>query len=182
MTYKWTVRRMGGLVGYVACVPLANWMMTTVGIDTGDGPRLLPVGFGLMAPSGVLMIGLALGLRDLVHETFGGRVVAGAIAVGTVISGLVGTPSIAVASAVAYALGEVSDLAVYVPLRRRQQRIAGIFASGVVGAIVDSVVFLSIAFGSLEYVTGQVVGKIEATIVCAIVAWAWTSAISVRRD
>jgi uncharacterized PurR-regulated membrane protein YhhQ (DUF165 family) len=180
---RWGIYRPhGALALYVACVPLANWMMTAVGIDTGDGPRLLPVGFGLTAPSGVLAIGLALGLRDVVHEAFGWRVVASAIAVGTVISGLVASPSIAIASAVAYALGEVADLIVYEPLRRRQQRIVGILVSGLVGAIVDSVVFLLIAFGSLEYVTGQVVGKIEATIALAILAWGWTRAVSVRRD
>ena len=32
-------------------------------------------------------------------------------------------------------------------------------ASSVVGLVVDSVVFLSVAFGSLEFLAGQVVGK-----------------------
>ena len=182
MTIQWTVRRFGALALYVACAPAANWMMTTVGIDTGNGPRVLPVGWGLVAPSGVLIIGLALGLRDIVQDAFGGRVVAVAMAVGTVVSGLVAVPAVAIASATGYALGEMADYAVYAPLRRRQQRIAGIVASGVVGAIVDSAVFLWIAFGSMEYVAGQVIGKIEMTIAVAVVAWGWTRAVSVRRD
>ncbi len=36
---------------------------------------------------------------------------------------------------------------------------AAVVASSVVGLIVDSIVFLWLAFGSLEFLTGQVVGK-----------------------
>jgi queuosine precursor transporter len=35
-----------------------------------------------------------------------------------------------------------------------------VLASSVVGLVVDSVLFLWLAFGSLEYVTGQIVGKL----------------------
>ncbi|WP_370360376.1 hypothetical protein [Shinella sumterensis] len=34
-----------------------------------------------------------------------------------------------------------------------------VFLSGVAGSIIDSAVFLWFAFGSLEFIVGQVVGK-----------------------
>ena len=52
--------------GYIATIPAANYMIGNVGtVCIPDGPCLIPVGFGVMAPSGVLMIGLALMLRRL---------------------------------------------------------------------------------------------------------------------
>ena len=58
-------------LGYLAfalfalTVPAANWLIANVGTCMPNGPCLIPVGFGLMAPSGVLMIGAALVLREL---------------------------------------------------------------------------------------------------------------------
>jgi uncharacterized PurR-regulated membrane protein YhhQ (DUF165 family) len=37
--------------------------------------------------------------------------------------------------------------------------IAAVVASSMVGLVVDSIVFLWLAFGSLDYLAGQVVGK-----------------------
>ena len=34
-----------------------------------------------------------------------------------------------------------------------------VFASSIVGLVVDSVLFLYLAFGSLEFLTGQILGK-----------------------
>ena len=40
-------------------IPMANWMITNVGtVCTRDGPCLIPVAPGLLAPSGVLMVGI----------------------------------------------------------------------------------------------------------------------------
>jgi hypothetical protein len=38
--------------------------------------------------------------------------------------------------------------------------VAAVAASSVVGLIVDSIVFLWLAFGSLEFLPGQIVGKL----------------------
>ena len=55
------------LVAFGFCIPAANWMIGNVGTTcVPNGPCLVPVAPGLAAPSGVLMIGLALVLRDLV--------------------------------------------------------------------------------------------------------------------
>jgi uncharacterized PurR-regulated membrane protein YhhQ (DUF165 family) len=111
-----------------------------------------------MAPSGVLMIGIALVLRDLVQRRLGVGVAAGAVLAGAAISALLAPPSLVIASAVAFLLSEFADLAVYTPLARRRL-IAAVVASSLVGLVVDSIVFLWLAFGSLEFLLGQIVGK-----------------------
>ena len=53
-------------------VPLANWMIQHVGtVCVPHGPCLVPVAPGLMAPSGVLTVGVALVLRDVVQRCLG---------------------------------------------------------------------------------------------------------------
>ena len=118
-----------------------------------NGPCLMPVAPGLMAPSGVLMIGAALVLRDLVQRRLGVEFGIGAIVVGAAISAALAPPSLVIASAVAFLLSEFADLAVYTPLARRRLVLA-VVASSVVGLVVDSIVFLWLAFGSLEFLLG----------------------------
>ncbi|NBT20222.1 MAG: VUT family protein [Proteobacteria bacterium] len=158
-------------VGYVLTIPGANLMLVHVGWAVDDGgPRLLPVGFGLMAPSGVFVVGVALWLRDLVQDYYGTRWAAAAIGIGVVLTAVLAAPALAVASACAFAVSELSDFAVYTPLRSRSAWLATV-ASGVVGGVVDSVTFLFVAFGSLAFVEGQVVGKVLIT--CVVALWRW---------
>src|SRR5262249_10285145 len=57
------------------------------------------------------------------------------------------------------------------PLARRGLIIA-VVASGVVGLVVDSVVFLWLAFGSLEFLLGQIIGKAWMVLISVpCVAW-----------
>jgi uncharacterized PurR-regulated membrane protein YhhQ (DUF165 family) len=148
------------IAAFAATVPAANWLIGNVGIQFEPfGPHLIPVGFGLMAPSGVLMIGVGLVLRDLVHELGGWKAALVAIAVGSILSWFVAPPALVLASVAAFALAELADLMVYAPLRERRLGLA-VLASGAVGAIVDSAVFLWLAFGSLAFIEGQVVGKL----------------------
>ena len=71
---------------------------------------------------------------------------------------LLAPPALVLASAAAFLLSELADLAVFTPLVRRGLIVA-VVASSVVGLVVDSVVFLWLAFGSLEFLLGQIVGK-----------------------
>lgn len=158
------------IAAFAATVPVANWMIVNIGQCIPDGPCLIPVGFGLMAPSGVLMVGIALALRDAVHSFLGAKFALIAIAVGVAFSAAVAPPSLVLASAVAFMLSELSDFAVYAPIRRKSLPTA-VMASGIVGSAVDSAVFLWIAFGSLDFIAGQIVGKVEMTIACAVVAF-----------
>jgi uncharacterized PurR-regulated membrane protein YhhQ (DUF165 family) len=147
------------LIGFGLCIPAANWLIGNAGtVCVPNGPCLVPVAPGLMAPSGVLMIGLALVLRDLVQRRLGVGWAAGAVLAGAALSGFVAPPALVVASAVAFLLSEFADLAVFTPLQRRGLVLA-VAASGAVGLVVDSIVFLWLAFGSLDYLAGQVVGK-----------------------
>lgn len=153
-------RGLVALVGFAATIPAANWLIGNVGWQFDPhGPHLIPVGFGLMAPSGVLMVGLALVLRDAVHEMLGWRWAVAAIVAGAALSGLFAPGPLVVASGVAFLLSEAADLAVYAPLRRERLWLA-VLASGAVGAAVDSAVFLWLAFGSLQFIEGQIVGKL----------------------
>ena len=170
------VRRIGeGLVFlalFCLTIPAANWLIGNAGtVCAPEGPCLIPVAPGLMAPSGVLMIGLALVLRDLVQRRLGVIWAAGAIVAGAVLSAFLAPPAWVIASGVAFLLSELADLAVYTPLQRRRLLLA-VVASSIVGLIVDSAIFLYLAFGSLEFLAGQVVGK-AWMVVAAIPFIAW---------
>jgi uncharacterized PurR-regulated membrane protein YhhQ (DUF165 family) len=124
----------------------------------------------LSAPSGVLMIGLALVLRDLVQRRLGLAWSVIAVLIGAGLSATFAAPSLVIASAVAFLLSEAADLFVYTPLQRRQFVLAVVLSS-VAGLFVDSVVFLYLAFGSLDFLLGQVVGK--AWMVAATIPVLW---------
>ena len=148
------------LIAFGLTIPVANWLIGHAGTvcPPPHGPCLIPVAPGLMAPSGVLMIGIALVLRDLVQRRLGVEYSAGAVVAGAALSAWVAPPSLVIASGVAFLLSELADLAVYTPLARRRLIVA-VVLSGMVGLVVDSIVFLWIAFGSLSFLPGQVVGK-----------------------
>ena len=153
------------LAGFILTIPAANWLIGNVGtVCIPKGPCLIPVFPGLMAPSGVLMIGLALVLRDMVQEQLGWRWSIGAIITGALLSGLVAPAALVFASGTAFLISEASDMAVYTPLRNRKLWLA-VLASGIVGAFIDSGIFLYMAFGSMEHITGNVVGKIMMSLI-----------------
>ena len=150
---------------FLACVPLANWMIGNVGtVCVPNGPCLIPVAPGLMAPSGVLTVGFALVLRDLVQRFLGRSWGLIAILLGTAFSVLVAGRSLVLASGAAFLLSELADFAVYTPLQRRGLVLAVVASAGA-GLIVDSIIFLALAFGSLEFLAGQIVGKAWAVLV-----------------
>lgn len=155
-------RRLEGFIAlalFTLTIPAANWLIGNAGtVCVPNGPCLVPVAPGLSAPSGVLMIGLALVLRDIVQRRLGASAALGAIAVGALLSGLLAPPAIVVASVAAFLLSELADFAVYTPLQKRNF-VAAVAASSLLGLVVDSVVFLQLAFGSLDFLAGQIVGK-----------------------
>ena len=112
----------------------------------------------MMAPSGVSMIGIALVLRDLVQRRLGRVAALMAIVAGAALSGALAPPQLVVASTTAFFLSELANFAVFTPLQKRGLVLA-VLASAVVGLIADSILFLWLAFGSLEFLEGQVLGK-----------------------
>lgn len=152
----------GAFLCFLGSIPLANWMIHHVGtVCVPNGPCLVPVAPGLMAPSGVLTVGAALVLRDVVQRCLGLRAGLIAIAIGTALSALIAPGPLVIASGTAFLLSELADCAVYTPLQRRRLMLA-VVASSVVGLAVDSVIFLWLAFGDLTYLPGQIVGKLWA--------------------
>jgi uncharacterized PurR-regulated membrane protein YhhQ (DUF165 family) len=139
---------------YIAVVVLANVLSTEYG--------MVSVGFGLVASAGTYAAGAALGLRDLVQDGLGRWGVLLVILIGSGLSYVLASEIIATASLAAFAASELCDLAVYTPLRERGWSRA-VIASNVVGAVVDTYVFLSLApFGPVTWhaMQGQLVGKI----------------------
>jgi hypothetical protein len=153
-------------------IPAANYLVQHVGTEcVPRGPCLVPVLPGLAAPSGVLLIGVALVLRDLVQRRLGVFASAIAILVGAALSAQLVPPALVIASTLAFLLSEFADLAVYTPLARRGLVMAVIASSGV-GLVVDSIVFLWLAFGSLDFLMGQIVGKAWMVLLSIpFVAW-----------
>lgn len=155
---------------FVATVWAANWALGRYGI--------VSIGFGLMAPAGVYFAGLSFGLRDALHEAGGRALVIAAVLVGAALSYVLedavtipgGHVAIAVASGVAFLLSEFADLAVYEPLRRRQWTVA-VMASNLVGAVVDSLLFLWLAFGTTDGWADLTIGKTYMVAPALLIVW-----------
>jgi len=150
-------------VAFVATVYLANWLVRHVG-----PVRVWPT--TLLAPAGVYMIGLAFLLRDTLQRFAGQAVALAAIAAGTSLSVFV-SPTLALASACAFAASEVTGLVVFWTAGGgdggRSRLAVAIASSSVVAAGIDSAAFLWIAFHSLAYFEGQVVAKLSVTALAA---------------
>jgi uncharacterized PurR-regulated membrane protein YhhQ (DUF165 family) len=146
---------------FLACILAANYVTTAYG--------MIPVGFGLMATAGTYLAGMTFVLRDSLQDAAGKRWTLAAIAAGAALSFAVADPFIALASAVAFGLAELADLAIYTPLRKRGYIRAAI-ASNIVGAIVDTVIFLWIAgFPIMDALLGQMVGKLLITLAVVVI-------------
>lgn len=158
-------------VAYVLTILLANYAITHWGNAPAfpGGPYTVPVWPGIEAPSGVLFAGFAFTFRDLTQEWLGRKAVVVAILVGALLSWVVtSNRDLAVASAVAFLFSELADFAVYQPLRERRWLLA-VFSSNVVGLVIDSILFLQIAFASLDFIEGQIIGKLWTTVFAVVV-------------
>lgn len=147
------------LAAYVATVWVANLLVSHYGV--------VDIGFGLHAPAAVFAVGIAFTLRDLVQRSLGRELVIAGIVVGAGLSYFI-APSFAVASGVAFLVSELADFAVYTPLEKRNW-FGAIVASNTVGLLLDSWLFLTIAFGSLTFFWGQVVGKAAMTLLAVTI-------------
>lgn len=147
-------KRLGilALSAYIIAILLANYLTDHYGF--------VSMGFGQMATAGTFAAGAALLLRDAVHETLGRNVVLAGIAVGAGLTYVI-SPALAFASAAAFLLAELADMAVYTPLREKGW-VPAVIASNIVGAIVDTWVFLWLANFAIteDAFQGQLTGKL----------------------
>jgi uncharacterized PurR-regulated membrane protein YhhQ (DUF165 family) len=82
------------------------------------------------------------------------------------------SPTFALASGVTFLVSESVDMLIYTPLQKRFGW--AVILSSLGALVVDSVLFLALAFHSEQFLAGQVVGKAEATAVgAAIVIALW---------
>jgi uncharacterized PurR-regulated membrane protein YhhQ (DUF165 family) len=132
-----TMTRRGAyaLTAYILAILAANWLTTHYGMTH------LP-GMTLTVTAGTYAAGAALLLRDAVQDYAGTSWVFAGIAAGGVLTAVM-SPALAVASVTAFVIAELCDWGVYTPLRTRGWGRAAL-ASGIVGALVDTAVFLSL--------------------------------------
>jgi uncharacterized PurR-regulated membrane protein YhhQ (DUF165 family) len=162
---------------FISTVVLANVLTTHFGF--------VPVGFGLTATAGTYVAGATLALRDGIQDTLGKWVVIAAILAGAALSFAMSAPFIALASVVAFLVSELADYGVYTPIRKRarfgdRKWAIAVAASTVVGAVVDTVLFLGIAFGPaaiLPALPGQLVGKAWAMLAFILIGWVVSRAV-----
>jgi len=171
---------------FIATVFGANWAIGHLGTPPQfpGAPHTIKVGFGWSAPSGVLFVSLALVLRDLFQYALGGDrtklrdnarllgfmlVLIGA---GAALSYGVSAAAVATASALAFGFSELADFIVFTVIAPRWAW--AVLAGGIVGAVVDSWIFLAVAFHSLHFMQGQVLGKLYGVAIAAVI-------IAVRR-
>jgi uncharacterized PurR-regulated membrane protein YhhQ (DUF165 family) len=149
-------------LAYLLTIVGANWAVHRFGV--------VPVGFGYLAPAGVYFVSLALVLRDAVQYLLGKRWALAVMAAGVALSALVAGPQLARASGAAFAVSETLDFALFTWIAPRWA--LAVLAGGFAGLVADSVVFLSIAFGSLEFLPGQIIGKSYGVLLASVViAW-----------
>jgi queuosine precursor transporter len=165
---------------YVLVILAANYLTAWFG--------LVPAGFGLLVTAGTYAAGLALLARDVVQREAGLPAVVACIAAGGILSWWLATPRLAVASVVAFLLAESLDTLVFTPLERHGWNRA-VIASNVVGAIVDTFVFLELAGYPItrQTVGGQLLVKIGYTTlvvlaVAALIRWGVRRAVPVAPD
>jgi hypothetical protein len=142
------------LAGYVGAIVLANWAISRFGFIWGP--------FGVV-PAGTYFAGAVFVFRDVIQLTFGRWWVLPAIAAGALLSWRV-SPSFAVASAVAFGCGELIDWAAFTPLIERGQVIAAFLLANTVGAAIDTLIFLQIAFGSTAHWQATTAAKVMVTL------------------
>ncbi len=151
------------VAAFLAAILAANMATTRYGF--------IPVGFGESATAGTLFAGACFVLRDLVDDRLGRAGVLIAVAAGSALSAVLGDGRIALASAAAFVVSELADYAVYRPLRSHGY-IRAALASNTVGAVIDTILFLTVAgFPVWTAVPGQMIGKAWATaaVIAAVV-------------
>jgi len=181
MRNRWLV---AAVAVYAAAIAGSNFLITHVGIAVpGTSAHLTPVGFGLLAPSGVWAAAVSFPARDFVQRIGGRRWGYTAILLGGAVSWLVSDPRIALASAATYLASESADMAVYTPLQRKYFTPA-VVASGAVAAVVDSVLFLHLAGipAGAAVVSGLILGKLWVVLASGPVTYSLRQKIPAGKE
>lgn len=157
---------------FVAAAGTSNWAINNIGRDHGPhAPHTIPIGWGLQAPSGVLLIGLMFAVRDSLHERVGIKGTLLLIAAASAVSAVVAPPALAVASGLTMLVAEATDALVYQQLRTRG-RLTAATVSNLASSLLDSALFLIVAFGAataIDRTLALFIGKFEASLATLVV-------------
>jgi len=151
---------------YVAAICAANASVYTW------GPVATPI-------NAFLLIGLDLTLRDRLHDRYGlvGSSALALVAAGASYGLNPAGATIALASAVSFALASLADGSLYQALRGRNY-LTRSNGSNTAGALVDSLTFPTIAFGVLmsEVIALQFVAKVAGGFMWSLLLRKWVVA------
>lgn len=160
-------------LGYMLSIVFANLAVAEFGLVTF---------FGLTFPAGAVMIGLTFSLRDFVQREWGHKDVWYFMIATTVITILMGVTlsdlpiplwKVALASGVAFIVSEAIDWLVFYFLKK--DIIWRICISNIFSTPIDSLLFVSIAFGGFSFfsppVYGQTIVKYVSGLLVIPVIW-----------
>lgn len=169
-----TVTRFIPVAFFIAALPAANMMISYVGFcppHGSPGPCMLPVAPGILAPSGAAIVGATFVLRPIIQESLDRRGAILALLGAAAIDGIAGVWALVPASVAAFLVAHLVGLWLYEALAPRS-RALGMLVAGLVGVTVDSLLFLGLAFGTLEDAPAQIVAKAEPVLLAAAVLFA----------
>lgn len=143
---------------YVAALVAANILVWVFGPDSSPF-----IAFGL--------IGLDLSLRDRLHDRWGIVNCMGLVLLAAAVSFAISPAAgrIAAASFLAFFISGMADTLAYEALRRRSPLVR-MNGSNVAGALVDSIIFPTVAFGGFD---PAIVATMFAAKLVGGAVWAW---------
>jgi len=111
-------------------------------------------------------------INDLINRRFGAQkarhvVYAGFVAA-VVVSWLLATPRLALASACAFLFAQLFDIAVFSPLRRKAWWQAPL-AGGIMGSVLDTILFFALAFAPFFGILDQMTGQLDQSMTGSVV-------------
>jgi len=126
-------------------------------------------GLGEVLTYGAFTYPFAFLINDLTNRRFGAavarRVVYAGFAAAIIVSWILATPRLAIASASAFLFAQLLDIAVFSPLRRRTWWQAPL-AAAIAGSLLDTILFFALAFapafGFIDAFTAHENGSIDA--------------------
>lgn len=159
--------KMLSMILYVLCVILA---------DVLAARWIVPIGFGLIVPAGVFMVAPIFTLRDDIHKKYGAKTILILIFVASIISYIISVLSsnqllgkITIASVVAFLVSEYADTIIF-HITRKQMWMQRVIKSNLVSALLDSLIFIWIAFGFvLPLILGQYIVKMIISVVVGLI-------------
>lgn len=153
---------------FLLSIPFANHWLSVHGMWASFGPVPGPI------PSAVWVVAFAFVFRDLAQIIIGRGWTWAAIVAGTILSWWLASPALAVASGAAFLWSESTDALIFTPLANRgttRSFLLGVSISGYAASVVDSALFVRLAFHSFDGWWQLTVVKVFFVMCATPVAW-----------